>query len=325
MIKSDIEDLESIYYQILCENTSLIQEMFVIGNIQDCYFIAYKDKIWKIDFTLKNTSDVVRKDIEKILNYRITGDEPNFMTVVYNISNENKGNDEILFGMMYQGKMTILDEYFNMIKDPQNSILFKKVYRELNPAEFGLQSGRLYVSKKDDLTKKRQISDTIFFHGTSSDKLHSIIKNGLDKNVINQNYPKILVSILKGKTFITSNFRYALNHAIKNAKMTGAYPVVISFKVRFEDLLQPDYDVRINTPDDQKALKVSREMGIYGYSGNISPWDFDTIYLSPKKAFNVDNYSSEDIIEMAANDVYHHMNVQQYSVDDLIEQYGSKE
>jgi hypothetical protein len=198
------------------------------------------------------------------------------------------------------------------------------VYRELNANEFELQSSGLGVSKKEKSTNKRQIKDTIFYHGTSSDKLKDIISRGLDKDNINQNYPKELQNILKGKTFITSNFRYAFTHAVQNAKMTGAYPLVVSFRVRFEDLLQPDYDVRRNTPNDQTALKVSREMGIYGYSGKILPNDFESIFISPKKMFSVDGYSSEDILEMGASSVYHQMNTEQFSVDDLINWYSPK-
>lgn len=314
----DIRELENIYCDILLENQHLLREMFVIGeDLNEYNFIAYKDKIWKINPNSSLISNDVRSNIQINLKYRILNSE-DFEQTIYHIINNNPGNNEMLFGNVNGRNMIIFDQYFPMIKDQRESILFKKVVRELKPSNIKFQSDHLKDIDKRGFYSRRN-TDKVFYHGTSSDKLMGIMRKGLDKNSINMNYPESVRSVIGGQTFITSNFRYALSHAVLNAKVDDSYPVVVSFVVRFEDLLQPDYDVKRTSPTDQKALKVSREMGIYGYKGNILPTDFEEIFISPKKSLHVDNYSSDDILNIDAQTAYHLMTVKGYTPDELIE------
>lgn len=314
----DFRELENIYCNILLENRYILQEMFVIGdNLLEYNFIAYKDKIWKINTNSSEIPNEVRSNIQINLKYRIL-DSEDFERTVYGVINNNVGNNEMLFGNMSGRNMIIYDQYFPMIKDPKESVLFKKVVRELKPSNVKFQSDEFKNIDKGGFYTRRN-TDKVFYHGTSSDKLLSIMRKGLDKNSINMNYPESVRKIIGGQTFITSNFRYALSHANLNSKVDDSYPVVISFVVRFEDLLQPDYDVKRTSPNDQKALKVSREMGIYGYKGNILPTDFEEIFISPKKSLHVDNYTSDDILNIDAQTTYHLMTVKGYTPDELIE------
>lgn len=314
----DFRELENIYYNILLENRSLLQEMFIIGeDLNDYNFIAYKDKIWKINTDSSQIPNDIRSNIQVNLKYRILNSE-DFEQTIYHVVNNNPGNNEMLFGNMNGRNMVIFDQYFPMIKDPKESILFKKVVRELKPSTVKFQSDDKKNIDKGGFYSRRN-TDKVFYHGTTSDNLLGIMRKGLDKNSINMNYPESVRNVIGGQTFITSNFRYALSHAVLNAKVGDSYPVVISFVVRFEDLLQPDYDVKRTSPNDLKALKISKEMGIFGYKGNILPTDFEEIYISPKKSFNVDNYSSDDILNIDAQTVYHLMTVKGYTPEELIE------
>jgi hypothetical protein len=143
-------------------------------------------------------------------------------------------------------------------------------------------------------------TDEIFYHGTSSVFLDKILSGGLDRNTLNSKWPDSVKSKIKGKTFISSNFGYAWNHAVGSVNGRGGYPIVISFRIRFEDLLQPDYDAQLSEPDDNKALKISRELGIYGYSGGIMPYDFDEMYYSMVVKPRVDDYTGNDIRKIDA-------------------------
>ena len=127
---------------------------------------------------------------------------------------------------------------------------------------------------------------------------------GLDKDTANSNFPAAVKDLIKGRTFITSNFQYAFSHAVNTSKKQNGWPIVLSFRIRFEDLLQPDYDIRRDAPNNEKALKISREMGIYGYGGKIMPMDFETVYYSIYKHFNSDQYSSDEIRHEDAQYIY---------------------
>jgi hypothetical protein len=303
MNNSDKKELEDLYISILQENIQLLSEMIVIGDVdRDYYVIAYESKIWRLDALISKIQDDVLEDIKNIFGYSITKHD-NFDNISRMISTMNYGNNEILFGEMSNGKLLIKDKTFSMIKSPQESILFKKVVETLRPTSITFESGRLDSLERAHFNKSNY-TDKTYFHGTSSDKLVPIIKMGLDKDTANSNYPQAVKDIIKGRIFITSNFEYALSHAVRTALKDDAYPVVIEFRVRFEDLLQPDYDVRRTSENDQKALKISREMGIYGYAGNIIPQDFKDVYYSHERYFNADQYSNDQIEKIDAQTLH---------------------
>lgn len=299
MNNKDKKELEDIYISILEENRQLFIEMIAVGSAdRDYYIIAYKSKLWKLDADISKINSDVLNDIKDIFGYSITPND-NFNNISRMIINMNYGNNEILFGKMTNGKLIIIDKSFPMIKSPRESVLFKKVVETLHPREISFESGRFDTIDRE-FFEKGIYEENTYFHGTSSNKLMNIIRFGLDKHTVNSNYPKKVKEINRGRTFITSNFEYALSHAVRTALNDDAYPAVIEFRVRFEDLLQPDYDVMRTTPDALKALKISREMGIYGYSGNIIPQDFKNIYYSKERYFNSDQYSNEQFKKVDA-------------------------
>lgn len=303
MNNSDKIRLETIYVDILKDNMLLLSEMIVVGQgLGDCNIIAYKSKIWKLNQNTYDIEDSVIDDIYNTLGYKIGTNDP-LKVIQGMIINLNYGNNEILFGSMENGELIIDDKYFPMIKSPKESILFKKVVETLHPRNIKFTSDVLKIIDRASF-KRRVDSDMIFYHGTISNYLINIIRKGLDKDTINSNYPKSVKNIIKGRTFITSNFQYAFSHAVRAAKIHDAYPVVISFRVRFEDLLQPDYDVGRDSKNDSTALKISREMGIYGYGGNILPTDFETVFYSLVQKAHSDQYSDNLIKHVEAQTLH---------------------
>jgi hypothetical protein len=294
----DKKELEDIYVSILEENRQLLVEMFIIGDDAPKYnFIAYKDKVWRLNERPGFSSQNVKDNILNTFGYKVETSDP-FPYLIVMISNKFKSN-EMLFGTFDNGVVEILDEYYSMIKSPRNSVLFKKTIEALGATKISFSSDNL---KSIDKTRfpKRFDTDEIFYHGTSSVFLDKILSGGLDRNTLNSKWPDSVKSKIKGKTFISSNFGYAWNHAGVAVNGRGGHPIVISFRIRFEDLLQPDYDVEVLEPTPLKALNISREMGIYGYKGSIMPYDFDELYYSLVAKSRADDYSGDDIKKIDA-------------------------
>jgi hypothetical protein len=321
-MKTYIQDLNDIYYHMLVENIQLLTEMFVIGNEKDDYYvIAYRDKILQLNLSIPQSSQEVISQLEQM--FGVSVEELNNIPSIYGLSGliSSKGNKqlEILYGMYDKSKNTLilLDLYYNMFKDPKESILVKKIAHQLKIPKIILQSNNELIYDRDDLNNKQPAK--IYYHGTSSSYLKSILNNGLDSNTINSGFNDKIREQLKDNIFITSNFLYSLNHAVRTAKNTKGFPVIIELNIRFQDLLQPDYDVNLSgySGDKNKALKVSKEIGVYGYKGKIYPYNFQDIILTDqtksynqyqkedfksmnwqllRNAFNQENVTSEDII-----------------------------
>ena len=307
---------------MLVENIQLLTEMFVIGNEKDDYYvIAYRDKILQLNLSIPQSSQEVISQLEQM--FGVSVEELNNIPSIYGLSGliSSKGNKqlEILYGMYDKSKNTLilLDLYYNMFKDPKESILVKKIAHQLKIPKIILQSNNELIYDRDDLNNKQPAK--IYYHGTSSSYLKSILNNGLDSNTINSGFNDKIREQLKDNIFITSNFLYSLNHAVRTAKNTKGFPVIIELNIRFQDLLQPDYDVNLSgySGDKNKALKVSKEIGVYGYKGKIYPYNFQDIILTDqtksynqyqkedfksmnwqllRNAFNQENVTSEDII-----------------------------
>ena len=300
---NDIRELENIYYDILNENRHLLEEMFVVGSNNGKFFVvALKDKIWKISKNVNDSDEDVKKSFVNTFNVDLSQFDDIYHVFFY-IKNNQPNNNEILFGEFNKGTLIVYDEFYHMLKNPYDSVILKKTTHTLKPSKVKFRSGK-YETMDLQNRAYRTENTKIFYHGTSSEKLKSIIRTGIDGKIGNSNYKEEIKQIIKGNVFITSNFRYAFDHALRNAKMDKSKPVVISFRVRFEDLLQPDYDVLKHQPDKLKALKISREVGVYGYKGVILPTDFREIFYVDEIRPHVDEYSKDDIKSISGTHAY---------------------
>jgi len=294
-MKKDIQILTSLYEQILRDNSELLSEMFIHGNEpNDCFIIAYSSNIWKLPPDISNMDSVISDSIQKILNLSNSVNAyGNFANLIRAISNSM--NMEVMFAEYHKknNHLIIIDSDIGHVKNFNESNLIKKVIFKLSPSQVSMLSDPDNIYRPDGMTNKPNSS--IYYHGTSSFYIPEIMKRGLIADNSNSNWSDSKKQKRKGKLFITSNFRYSLIHAINSATKTNSLPVIISFNVRFPDLLPPDYDVSNNykNGDNNKKLKASREVGVYGYSGNILPQNFKSVYYADQLK-NVDDYIKQD-------------------------------
>ena len=258
-----LEELSLIYENAIVNSQYLLSEMYVIGDDYDSdYFIvAHRDKIFKLDLNIGKTGDNVLSSMAGEFNVNIddlktrTGVD----SLISLIAHNNKQNLNILYGyyVKSENKMIVLNRYFQTFKNLNESNLVKKVYKQLNLSKVVLQSDINIGFTRDDLQGKEPYN--LFYHGTTSEYIEGILRKGIDNKTSNTNFSHKIKSLNSNKLFITSNFQYALNHAVTVATSKGGYPIVIEFKIRMPDLLQPDYDVqKYSGASDIEALKMLR-------------------------------------------------------------------
>lgn len=278
--QSDIDNIEQLYMEILRENIHILEEMFIVGspNIESDYnFIAFKSKIWIFPSNFDKTDAGVLDDLLNTFNLKNVNAQ-SFNDLVETLKPFSISNYRIVTGCVdFNTEIMYLhnNDLFN-IKDKNNSTLVKKVGQALSPSKIEYQNYDLDNDGK------------IFYHGTASEYLKSIIKKGLTPDTLNTNFPN-LKHLIKGRSFFSSNYKYAYNYAIASAMRTKSRSVVVSFKVPSYELLEPDYDIsRKFFPDDQnQAFKLSREIGIFAYNGRIFPNHIQSIII-PGKTIDAD-------------------------------------
>lgn len=270
--QQDNDNIEQLYLKIIEENLYILEEMFVIGspNIESDYnFIAYKSKIWIFPSNFNNTEAGVLEDLLKTFNLTNINIK-SFNDLLDSLKPFSVSNYKILTGNVnFDTEIMYLhnNDLFN-IKDKNNSTLVKKVGQALSPSKIEYQQYDLDNDGK------------IFYHGTASIYLKSILRKGLTPDTLNTNFPNIK-HLIKGRSFFSSNYNYAYNYAIASAMTTKSRSVVISFKVPSYELLEPDYDIENKFPTDKKgeAFKLSRELGIFAYNGKIFPNHIQSVII----------------------------------------------
>lgn len=318
-----LKELSLIYETFISESKHLLEEMFVIGDDYsgDYFVIAHRDKIFKLDLNIPKTNEDVLLDISNEFNVdigtviRVSGIE----SLIFWIHTKNPTNLNILFGYYVkdENKLIILDKYFHMFKNLEESVLVKKVYKQLNVSKVVLQSDMSIGFTRDDIDGKN--SSNLFYHGTTSNYINSILHSGIDNKTENTNFSDKIKKTNKNKLFITSNFQYALNHAVEVSRTRGGYPVVVEFKIRMPDLLQADYDIKIQTKsDDISALKSSREAGVYGYTDRILPTDFKDVYIT-NHIKNYEDYKMGDLKSVGWQTLKNYLNIKEMTFDEVLD------
>jgi len=271
MIQKDSSKLEQLYCEILNKNHHILEEMFTIGtpHINDnFYFIAYKSKLWIINETLSDTNPSIIQDLEQELGLSI--DTFDIRDLFYKVRNNKKTLYQLLFGY-YDKKldeMVIENTYYDELKDRNISTLVSKVSKILSPSHIRY---RKYGDFKTE--------DGIFYHGTSAYYLKSILKKGLDHNTANSNHGEDVKRLTNGKTFLTTNYNYAREHAKEVGNKTKSKGIVLEIKLNFRDMLQPDYDVWRTYSNPKKAMQLSKEMGVYAYPRLITRMNIPNIFI----------------------------------------------
>jgi len=254
--------------------------------------IAYRGNIWR--FNSENIYDALKEDeIEEISKSLGSGISSSEWETPDELTDEIRDNNrpDILVGRIDGDiyKTLYLTNYSGFTLDPKSSILIKKIVKELD------LDNVVYSSQIDDhdfgVSKweaKGQISD-VMFHGTTTKYLGEILKTGIRAGRSQSNYEQIVHPNL---IFFSSRFDEAQHHSVHTAQKVGGDPMVIELAVPDKNLLVPDYDVDAQSGETNiydyiseetrnssanyssmtgSADALSREFGIYGYRGRISP------------------------------------------------------
>lgn len=189
---------------------------------------------------------------------------------------------ELLFGKFENNNIVVYGNYD--FRHSDHSPDLKKLYKQFNlPIIFSTFDKKFIIPINiNDL----KISERIFYHGTSFEYIDDILRFGLMKNKKYNFDDK--GARFNDKIFITMNLEKAEFHALKTAKNTKSFPVVIAFYVPDPDKLIPDYDLAINAYNkDSELLKmygyksvyesieydtnrdITNKIGLYGYLGRI--------------------------------------------------------
>jgi len=176
---------------------------------------------------------------------------------------------------------------------PISSHIVKKIM-----TQFGLKSAS-FTPMDDTIkySKKKIVGDVpaIVFHGTSSDKIESILQNGLFAGGGNSPYEKTIIH--DEHVFFTSEFDYSKEYAYSSVRAAGtksSLPIIIELNVPDKSKLSPDWDSDAVAKKDQryyystaskpeystmKSMALSNHQGRWGYKGKILPQSFRWIWF----------------------------------------------
>ncbi len=185
---------------------------------------------------------------------------------------------------------------------PQTSIQVKKTAKQLGVKTVTYRYTDVINgddSEKDIPVKKlKGEPPKIMYHGTSTRKLTSLLKYGLDASRSESQFQDREV-FHEEHVFMAATLETALYYA-DNAVMVDrrnnegeeSFPIIIELEVPDPDLLAPDFDADLtkgSTPyydhpvtspikTTMKAMGVSRETGKWGYKGRVPSSFFRWIY-----------------------------------------------
>jgi hypothetical protein len=293
-----------------------LNEMIVIGKpVKRTLVVAFDKWIWLIDMDLTPAdNEKIFLDIIKKLGIDQRDEHDNF---IKNFDFEDTGNfissiqeykSDILVGTIY-GKDLQLQDFGMFPLDPKSSVLVKKVVNQL-----GLKSATYpddVDSTERTITKKKMTGQTgpTGYHGTATKYLRSILSKGLRPMQAGSNYQKQGIEH-QDLIFFSTRLGEAMHHAVHTAVGTKSLPVIIEFAIPDKDLVVADYDVEKMTGKDihyretgpaskggttykTDPDKVSREVGVYGYHGNVNPIFIKYIYVSLKDDADVYNIEKD--------------------------------
>ena len=272
---------EQLFERLLEMNVELLTEMFVVGDIpsDNTYILlAHRSKLWILGNNPDQNSKTFR-DIENTLGVHLQSVK-SIPDLAKQLEDQVKHrNNELLLGNMVNGELEIMDYNPIFVQDHVTSNLCKKVLLIIKPHYIKYNSnpttptiGWMAPEKNGELKH--------YYHGTCLTYLESIINTGISGDTINSNWSPEVKEKNKGHVCMTSNLAVATGHAYRTANNNESVPIVVEFQVRFDDLLQSDYDLgRIY---GKKGLSVSKSVGILAYKGRIPPYDITQVYFFTK-------------------------------------------
>lgn len=303
-------------------NQLIKNSMFIKGDPDGDYIIAYKDSIWRVPGWVDEIDEKIRQEINSSLN--IDDDDLEWFTFSDFVEFINDTYRINVFVGEIRNNSLFVYEVAGFVKDPKSSIIVKKIVKEL-----GL-SGAHYYSYGDEEehdVHKREMKGEVagpFYHGTCTGNLKEILRVGLIPGRAGSNFREITHP---NYIFFTSRIDKARFHATNAAEKTKSEPVIIELRIPNQNLIIQDYDIdsasgyksdlfsNISVPGlgayiggdsteegyklEETPMALSREYGIYGYNGRIPLSFIDKIYI----AMNSDEYDSFYGIDLEYTDV----------------------
>lgn len=288
--------MKIITFKEYCLQQKILNEMFIYGTkASNKYVIAFRSDIFLFDETDKD------KIVPEMMSKLFTS----FRAVKSSFDNNINFFDDMeiipIFDEIQEFVVDVLcgyisDETLILYGDglrgfsPPSSILVSKVVshlelKKVDVSEYYYDNGYNHIYKDTDL--KMKIPD-IGFHGTSSKYLVSILRLGIrydqsEKNWHNIEYNKKHLDTI----FLSTSTIAPLFHGTRLSNRTDSHPVIIEFEIPDKKLLVQDYDSEHHTgildntryihrnptkkAISNKPLGLSKELGMYGYLGNIPP------------------------------------------------------
>ena len=292
-----------------------LNEMLVIGKpVKRANVVAFDKWIWLIDPDAPSTeNEKIFLDIIKKLGIDQRDEHGNliksfeFDDAASFISNIMEYKADVLVGRIQNKELSLFSGGFQL--DPKSSVLVKKVVNQL-----GLKSATYdddLDSTERKVTKKKMTGQTgsTGYHGTATKYLRSILSKGIRPMQASSNYQKQGIEH-QDLIFFSTRLGEAMGHAVHTAVGTKSLPVIIEFAIPDKDLVVADYDVEKMTGKDihyretgpaskggttykTDPDKVSREVGVYGYHGNVNPVFIKYIYVPLKDDPDVYNIEKD--------------------------------
>ena len=277
----ELEQFHNYDVQLRIVENKIISEMFVKGDPNGEYIVAYRENIWRMG---TYPSDEVREDINNSVGIKEEWEQ--YADLMDELTDTERM--DVLVGSLLEGGKTLHIEQIGSFKlDPKSSILVKKVVKELGARKVVYPVDYNWGDEEEVPFYRTQgkVAD-VMYHGTTSNYLENILKFGLVPGKSKTNYEGISHP---NAVFFSSRMEEAQHHAVHTASKVGGDPIIVNLKVPDPDLLIPDYDVDMGAGDttgcfdyichtlrsrqagnlDTDSFSLSREVGVYGYKGRV--------------------------------------------------------
>jgi len=268
----------------------LIYEMFVIGKEEkNSYVVAFHDKIFV--FPIDELEKYKLKIIDAIKTKFKEFDETDLLETetiqdFIIVMSENL-HDVFLAKINNDKELEVLNKYMN---DWRTSFTVQQILRTLKTKKISRFDDGFEPNEYMLPLKKKPMEG---FHGTNTDKIENILRIGMRKDA-DKNFG-VSIRMNKDLLFFSTQLQQPLLHGNLSSKLKdntdkfSALPVIISFNVPDKTKLRQDFDMenatgktelynhpsftelknRKSITDD--PMRLSKELGIYAYEGNIYP------------------------------------------------------
>ena len=280
----------------------LIQELLVKTlNDNPTYFVAWRDKVFLFGSS---------QDVDSLVGlYGHLSEHPAFnqddlnMNMIeedpYTLISYAADMPADVVSGIYDGKNRSISIMGVEKASPVTSVILKKIVKALK-LKHVYRTGDSDDSIKHPAKKFRGKLPSIGYHGTNTENMEDILKNGLAAGAGSSNFPNVVYH--ENEIFFAANFEeskyYAENSTMDRTgrggykKKIGVNPVILEINIPDPALVVPDFDADATSQKSQyyqhdknqpysslTSMGASMEAGKFGYKGKILPQQIRWIYF----------------------------------------------